>query len=174
MDLFLIYLVCFGAGFVVTLLMALVGEFFGHDADFAGSDVPGAGVLSPLTIAMFVTAFGGFGLILRKIPALSSPWANAPVAMVLAVGVAAVLVALLRMIFRRTQSSSESRISAVVGLEGTIVTPIPENGVGEVAYVDGGTRYTAPARETDGQPIAGGMPVRIARVVGTQFYVRKI
>jgi membrane protein implicated in regulation of membrane protease activity len=78
---------------------------------------------------------------------------------------------LLRQLFSRTQSSSESQIGTLVGQVATIVTPIPENGVGEIAYVQGGTRYSAPAREERGNPVAVGKPVRITRVVGTQFYV---
>jgi hypothetical protein len=54
----------------------------------------------------------------------------------------------------------------------SIITPIPENGVGEIAYVQGGTRYTAPARAEDAKPIGNGQTVTISRVVGTQFFVK--
>jgi hypothetical protein len=43
--------------------------------------------------------------------------------------------------------------------------------VGEIAYVQGGTRYTAPARATDGKPVGAGKSVRIVKIVGTQFFV---
>jgi len=52
-----------------------------------------------------------------------------------------------------------------------VVSPIPENGVGEIAYVVSDTRYTAPARSTNGAAIPNGKLVTITRVVGTQFYV---
>ena len=54
----------------------------------------------------------------------------------------------------------------------TVITPIPANGVGEIAYVQGGSRYSGPAREEEGIPVAGGSTVTITRIVGTQFYVR--
>jgi membrane protein implicated in regulation of membrane protease activity len=73
--------------------------------------------------------------------------------------------------FKKTQSSSESKVASLLGQAATIVTPIPENGVGEIAYVQGGSRYTAPARTESGTPISAGRPVRITRIVGTQFYV---
>ena len=42
-----------------------------------------------------------------------------------------------------------------------------------IAYVQSGTRYTAPAREETGQPVANGLAVKVTRVVGSQFYVQK-
>ena len=183
MDLFLIYLVCFGVGLLFAIVSALfAGVFGGHDgalhADHAhaegglGShDMPGFSALSPTTIATFVTAFGGFGMILSKIPVFSSPWLSAPFAAIGALGVAAAVVALFRKIFGATQSSSEGRVGDLVGLAATTETPIAAAGVGEISYVQSGSRYTAPARADDGRAIAAGQSVRIVRIVGTQFYV---
>ena len=58
-----------------------------------------------------------------------------------------------------------------MGVSATVLTPIPQNGVGEIAYVDSGSRYTAPARTESGCAVAGGQTVKIHRIVGTQFYV---
>ena len=74
-------------------------------------------------------------------------------------------------VFRHTQSSSESHVADLIGAEANVITPIPENGVGEIAYVVGGTRYTAPARAENGAAVANGQTVKITRIVGTQFYV---
>jgi hypothetical protein len=81
------------------------------------------------------------------------------------------LLVFLRSVFTHTQSSSESHLARIGGTEASIVSPIPENGVGEIAYVIGGTRYTAPARTENGVAIGNGKLVKITRVVGTQFYV---
>jgi len=75
--------------------------------------------------------------------------------------------------FEKTQSSSESKIATVAGMLASIITPIPENGVGEIAYVQSGSRYTAPARSEGGKAIANGQTVRITRIVGTQFFVEQ-
>jgi hypothetical protein len=53
----------------------------------------------------------------------------------------------------------------------TVITPIPQSGMGEIAYVQSGTRYTAPARTETGAAVPSGGTVKINRVVGTQFYV---
>ena len=81
------------------------------------------------------------------------------------------MIALFGWIFHHTQSSSESRIGTLTGMTGTIITPIPASGVGEIAYVQAGTRYTAPARDERGAPVPNGQTVKIVRIVGSQFYV---
>jgi hypothetical protein len=53
----------------------------------------------------------------------------------------------------------------------TVITPIPANGVGEIAYVQAGSRYSAPARDEHGATVATGQTVKIVRIVGSQFYV---
>jgi membrane-bound ClpP family serine protease len=180
---FLIYLSCLGAGLVFTVITALFGHFFGGDhghlggsgghaeAGIDGSDAPGVSALSPTIICSFVTAFGGFGLIFNQIAATRPPWISAPLALAGGGVVASGVLMLLRQLFRRTQGSSESQVANLVGACATTLSPIPENGVGEIAYVHGGTRYTAPAREENGRAVASGQSVRVTRIVGTQFYV---
>jgi membrane protein implicated in regulation of membrane protease activity len=185
MDLPTFYLICLGVGLLFTVVSAFAANVFGGheapgdlgadghaEAGFDSGDMPGFSALSPTTIASFITAFGAFGMILVRIEATRSPWVNIPLAMVGAMLVAGSVLALFRSIFRATQSSSESRVGTLAGQAATIITPIPAGGVGEIAYVQGGSRYTAPAREEDGIPVAGGSTVKITRVVGTQFYVR--
>lgn len=191
MDLFLIYLICFGVGLLFTLISAFTSHVFGgHDghvdlghADAAGahghveaggeplSDMPGFSALSPTTIASFLTAFGGFGMIFSRIEATNNPWLSIPLSVLGGFAVAALVFMLFRAVFRRTQSSSEAKVATLAGTPATIITPIPEHGVGEIAYVQSGTRYNAPARSEGGAPISNGQTVKITRVVGTQFYV---
>jgi membrane protein implicated in regulation of membrane protease activity len=188
MDLFLVYLICFGVGLVFTLVTAFTSHVWGgHDTDatsgdapgadghaeagFGTSDMPGFSALSPTTIASFITAFGGFGMILSRIEATSSPWVSAPLSTLGGFAIAACVLWLFRTVFRRTQSSSESRVASLIGVTATIITPIPENGVGEIAYVQSGSRYSAPARSESGKAIGNGQAVKITRIVGTQFFV---
>ena len=53
-------------------------------------------------------------------------------------------------------------------------TSLPEDGVGEITYVQGGTRYTAPARAEGGQPVPKGATVKITRIVGPEFFVAPV
>ncbi len=179
-----IYLGCLLVGLVFTLLGTLFGHFFGggHDAPITGSgghaeagndgsDSPGASAFSPTIITAFVTVFGGLGLICREIPALRPPPWSAAVALTGALAAAAILLGFLRFVFARTQGSSESKVSELVGSSATVISPIPDAGVGEIAYVAGGSRYTAPAREEAGRHLSAGQSVRIVRIIGSQFYV---
>src|SRR5262245_27653167 len=155
---FLIYLFCLALGVFFTLLSAIFGHIFGGahghvdgsgghaEAGADASDSPGVSAISPTIIACFMAAFGGFGLVLRQVPGLKSAFITAPLSLLGAWGIAAGVLFLLRQLFRKTQASSESKVASLAGLIATTITPIPENGVGEIAYVQAGTRYTAPAR----------------------------
>ena len=174
--LFYLYFVCFGVGLVFTLISALAADVFGgHDVHVdtggVGHDVPAFSPLSPSTIAAFITSFGGFGMILSKIDATSSPWVSAPIAALGGFMIAAALIWFFQKVFNWAQSSSEAQVVDLLGETATVITPIPENGVGEIAYVQTGSRYSAPAREETGLPVSNGKTVRITRIVGTQFYV---
>ena len=179
----MIYLICLVVGLVFTLVSVLAGHFFGGHGDHVGgsgghaeagadsSDMPGISIFSPTIIAAFITAFGGFGLIFSEFPPTKRYEISAPLAAVSALAIAGVLYAFLGSVFRHTQSSSESHVARLAGTEASVVSPIPEHGVGEIAYVVGGTRYTAPARTENGAAIGNGKLVKITRVIGTQFYV---
>ncbi len=184
---FYIYLICLGVGLVFTLLTAFFGHLFGggHEAHVGGSgghaeaggdasDMPGVSMFSPTVITTFITAFGGFGIIFHQIPATHNVFFSAPLAAFCALATSGAVLWMLRQLFKSTQSSSESKIGSLTGVVGNIITPIPENGVGEMAYVQGGSRYTAPAREETGVAVPTGAAVKIVRIVGSQFYVKSV
>jgi membrane protein implicated in regulation of membrane protease activity len=180
----LVYIICLGVGLVFTLISAIFGHIFGgHEGHVDGSgghaeagvdasDMPGVSALSPTVIASFVTAFGGIGVILSQFPATRAPMISAPLSVLGGFLIAGVVLWLMRQLFSKTQSSSESKVSSVVGQVATIISPIPENGVGEIAYVQAGSRYTAPARlENPSMSVGNGRLVRVTRIIGSQFYV---
>jgi membrane protein implicated in regulation of membrane protease activity len=182
----IIYAICLVVGLAFTLLSAIAGHFFGgHDgadigtgghaeAGFDHAGVPGISFFSPTVLASFITAFGAFGLIFSKIEATSSVWASAPLSLLCGATTALGVLWFFNLMFKKTQSSSESHVGSLIGQTASIISPIPEEGVGEIAYVQAGTRYTAPARMAAGGKAASGQPVRITRIVGTQFYVEPI
>lgn len=181
----IIYTACLALGLLFTIISAMLGHMFGgHEADVgtgghaeAGYDhsgVPGISFFSPTVLACFVTAFGACGLILSHIESTRSVWVSAPISAVAGAIMALLAFLLFNWMFHKTQSSSESRVAELVGLDASIVTPIPINGVGEIAYVQGGTRYTAPARTETGTAVPAGRPVRITRIVGSQYFVEML
>jgi len=185
----LFYAVCLLTGLLFTIISALAGHAFGgHDvghggdvgtgghaeAGFDHSGIPGISFFSPMVLASFMAAFGGLGIIFSEIEATRSVWISAPLSVAGAFLIALFVLWLFNLVFSRSQSSSESRVATLVGQTASLLSPIPENGVGEIAYVQGSTRYTAPARSEKGMALSQGQNVRITRVVGTQFFVEPV
>jgi hypothetical protein len=184
---FFIYLGCLGFGLLFTILSAVLGHIFGGtdhhvdvgthghvDAGFENTGMPGVSIFSPVVICSFVTAFGAFGLVFYQIESMKSVWLNAPLAAVCGLAVASGAFFMFNAIFEKTQASSEVRIGSLVGKTATVITPIPPNGVGEIAYVTGGSRCTSPAREQSGLAVANGQTVKIMRVGESQFFVSAV
>lgn len=179
----IIYTACLALGLLFAIISAFAGHLFGgHDGGDVGtgghaeagydhSGVPGISFFSPTVLACFVTAFGACGLVLTHIESTRSVWVSAPISAGAGAAMAFLALVLFNWMFSKTQSSSESRVASLMGQTASIITPIPANGVGEIAYVQGGCRYTAPARTETGIAVAAGKPVRITRIVGTQYYV---
>src|SRR6266481_9045554 len=137
----IIYTACLALGLIFTIISATMGHFFGgHDgggdvgtgghaeAGYDHSGVPGISFFSPTVLACFVTAFGAFGLILSHIEGTRSMWISAPVSAVIGMVIAFLVFLLFNWMFQKTQSSSESRVGSLAGMEASIVTPIPKDG----------------------------------------------
>ena len=125
---FLVYSICFGVGLVFTLSSAVFGHVFGgHDAHadvgtgghaeagFEHTGMPGISPFSPTTIASFVTALGGLGMIFSSINATKSIWISAPLSILGGLVIAAGVFWLFDMVFGKLQSSSESRVATLLG-----------------------------------------------------------
>src|SRR5436309_9676392 len=131
----IIYTACLALGLLFAIISSFAGHLFGgHDGGDVGtgghaeggydhSGVPGISFFSPTVLSCFVTAFGACGIILSKIG--SPVWVSAPISAVAGVVMAAVAFFLFNWMFQQTQSSSESRVSSLVGATASILTPIP-------------------------------------------------
>jgi membrane protein implicated in regulation of membrane protease activity len=188
-----VYIFFFVVGAIYALIAGVGAGVFGghtHDGGLGGHDlghdinhgaVPGYPIahgevhlstVSPVTITMFVTAFGGVGLIATRTLALPV-LISLPMALASGLLLAAMTFFAFAKLFQATEGSSEPRVSELVGLEAEVITPIPSQGLGEIAYVARGSRFTAPARSEDGKPHSAHSTVLIERVVGSVFCVRK-
>lgn len=182
----LFYAVCLIAGLLFTVVSAFAGHAFhggdGHDLGTGGhaeagldsSGIPGISFFSPMVLASFITAFGGLGIVFSGVKQTSSVWISAPLAISGAFLIALMVLWLFNFVFSRSQGSSEGHVATLVGQTASLITPIPEHGVGEIAYIQASTRYTAPARSEKGTALPAGETVRITRVVGSQFFVERL
>jgi membrane protein implicated in regulation of membrane protease activity len=165
------------------------GDFGAHGGlDFAHGEVGGAGdiasdtvaygevgfsPLSPIVIASFLASFGAFGILGREWIGLGAP-SSALFAVGCGLAVAAVMFTVVVKIFIASQGSSHAMLSDLQGRAAEVITPIPEGGIGEIAYVARGTRYTSSAKSRTGEEIGRGSAVRIVQVAGGVVYVEGV
>ena len=149
----------------------------GHDVDAGGADIDSGGLhlspLSPVTIAMFTSSFGALGAILTKFsPQLGIP-VTLGIAIVSGIVIAGATMYFFYRLFRSTQESSEARVSDIIGLDAEVITAIPAEGFGEIAYIARGTRFNSTARSIDGKDVPRNATVKIRRMVGSVCYVKR-
>jgi membrane protein implicated in regulation of membrane protease activity len=142
-----------------------------HDVSFDHGSV-GVSPLSPITIASFVTSFGGLGLIgtqlLRMIDTFSLFFAAAGAALI-----AGGMFLFYSRVLVAGQGSSTVQLSDLSGKTAEIIIPIPQDGLGRVAFVARGTRATWAARSIDGEAVPRGTIVTIEAVTGNTVIVRR-
>ncbi|MEP0763316.1 MAG: hypothetical protein HRF48_11340 [Chloroflexota bacterium] len=139
------------------------------DADGA-SEATG---VSMLAVASFISSFGAFGLISATLFG-----AGTVISLIVALAGGVLIGIAAQGFFLYILSptiSSEVRQARLIGQVAEITTPIPVNGVGQIAFVAQGSRVTYSARATDEQSaFERGTPVRIERIVGGMAYVSAI
>lgn len=181
-----VYLICFFLGLCFAIVCGLLSGVFeagGGDADVdAGGDLDAGGAgdgavafspLSPVVLAMFVASFGGAGIIMKKV--LEWPLAmHLTLAAVSGFVIAGLTFYVFSKMFKMTQGTSQISADEVIGMEGEITVPIPNHGVGQIAYTVRGRRFTNTAQTADGKELPAGMVVKIVKRVGTTYHVEKV
>lgn len=182
-----LYLVCFTVGIVYALVAGFfagvlggdgdVGGDMGHDGiggDLADGDFSGTvdfSPMSPTVISAFLLAFGGSGYLYINILDIDPKISLLP-ALVTGFLVGAALFLLFSYIYRHTQGGTEIDLVKLIGKEAEVITPIPESGIGEIAYYSGLGRTNSPARSESGHPIPKHSIVIISKIVGNVYLVR--
>jgi len=147
----------------------------GPDVPAAGMDAPdiATSVLSPITIASFITAFGGIGVLALQFFEVDPRWS-----LVWATGGAVLLSGLMFLFYSqfliRSQSSSEVKASELVGLTAEVSVPIGTGATGQVAYNTKAGRMLSMAKAVDGGEIPRGHLVKIVRIVGPIALVKAV
>ncbi len=100
---------------------------------------------NPATIAVFATWFGATGIFLWCLLPLPILW-TLPLAIVGGLAGAQVTLNFIGWLATRMYASGTFSIQDAIGLEAEVTVPLSAQGLGEIIYVHGGVRYTAPAR----------------------------
>ncbi len=176
MSVGVIYGLTFAVGLGYAIFVGLAGHLFGGDAGHdvhmdVGTDLP-LSPLSPTVISTFLTGFGGGGMLATSYLGLSVG-KGVLVAILTGILLSGGTYTILLVMFRNTQAGAEFSTDEMVGRVVEVITPIPEQGIGEIAIVVKGTRVNGPARSLCGKAISRSTPVVIEKVVGNVYYVRE-
>jgi membrane protein implicated in regulation of membrane protease activity len=167
---FTVFLAISGVGFLFLVLALAFGglfDFFETDHDF---DTGGPGFFSSRVMAVFVTAFGGFGAVatyygLAPVPASFVGFGSGIV-------FGGAIYALARGLYNQ-QASTEVRAGDLVGAPGRVVIGIPAGGVGQIRVRLGEELMDKIARTRDGMALAENTSVQIEEVLGETVIVKK-
>lgn len=166
METLMIVLFALGAGYAVISLF--VGDWLGFD--WHPGDLP---VLSPTVVATFMTVFGGIGYLLIH----QTGWSVliiSGVSLIAALAVSSAVLFLVVIPLHAAQLGLALPAKSMIGAEAEVVTPIDAHRLGEIVYVQGGTRHSAPAKAHDGVFIDQGATVRIVGESAGTFVVESM
>ena len=152
-------------GFLFLLVSLVFGELLDH-ADLGhdlGHGMEGPAFLSPRVIAVFVTAFGGFGAIATYLGFGVFPSSFFGFVGGLAFG--GIVYMFARFLYSQ-QASSTTTTSELVGRTAEVTVGIPAAGSGQVRCLVGESLVEKIARSRDGGAIPHHSLVRIDEIVG--------
>lgn len=165
-----VFLAIAAVGLVFLVISLLFGELFEglgfHDGGGAGLD--GHGFIDSRAVAVFITAFGGFGAI-----GLSSGLGVVPSALLglAGGGVLGGAVALFARFLLAQQSTSSVSGSQLVGRTAQVTVAIPAGGVGQISCRVGEERVEKIARSRGGAELKSGALVLIEEFTGDSVIV---
>ena len=170
LNLLVLFAIIGGVGFVFLLMSLVVGDVFdavGFDLDGGGHGTD-FGLLDSRVIAVFLTAFGGFGVIAAQngFGAVGSSIAGLLGGIVFA-GVVSVFG---RFLIGQQASSSVSD-QTLLGRSAQVTVGIKPGAVGQITAKIGDERVERIARAKDGAEIPTGSIVKVESVIGDAVIV---
>jgi hypothetical protein len=144
----------------------------GADAP-AGIDAPDVSVspLSPITVATFVTTFGGLGVLCLQLFQID-PRFSLLVATGGGLATSGIMYLFVSQFLVRSQASSELHRGELIGMHAEVTVPIGESSAGQVTYTTKSGRMSSMARAVDGRAIPRGQFVEIMGTIGPQVLVK--
>jgi len=182
----LFYLICFVVGFAFSVISFLSGMMhshvhlpkhfhLGHGAAHGAGHARGGAHFSffnPLTLAAFLTWFGGAGYLLVH---LRHIWVYAGLALASLSGLVAA--AFVFLFVAKVLMANEHELDPLdydmIGVLGHVSSTIRRGGTGEMIFVQLGVRKPCAARSESGDPLAKGEEVVVTRYEGGIAYVRR-
>jgi len=169
---FTVFLGIAAVGFLFLMISLVFGEVFDHlGGGFdAGLDHGGPGIFSGRVMAVFITAFGGFGAVATYYGLGPIPSSGVGFASGLVFDGAIYLFA--RFLFGQ-QASSDVGSHDLVGQIARVVVAIPAGGVGQIRCRLGEELVDKIARTRGGDSIPENASVQVEEVLGETVIVKK-
>jgi membrane protein implicated in regulation of membrane protease activity len=196
----LFYLICFVVGFAFTAISFLSGSLHfhfhfpghvhiptmghgaghgtghgtGHTAGHGSAHSSGAHFpfFNPMTLAAFLTWFGGAGYLLEH---LRHIWVFAGLVLASLAGLtgASIVFFFVAKVLMAHERDLNPLDYEMVGVLGKVSVSIRTNGTGEIIFAQEGVRKTSAARSEDGCPFAKGEEVLVTRYERGVAYVQR-
>lgn len=170
LNLLVLFAIIGGVGFLFLLISLVVGDVFeavGFDLD-GGANGTDFGLLDSRVIAVFLTAFGGFGVIAVQ-NGLGA--VGASIAGFLGGVVFAAVVSVFGRFLIGQQASSSVTDEHMIGRTAQVTVTIKPGSVGQITAKIGDERVERIARAKDGIEISSGSIVKVDSVIGDAVIV---
>ena len=157
---------------LLSLLGAEVGDMLDFDLDVESDGIDFINI-SPFALAMFGSVFGMVGLVTRMMMGMGAGgsllWSTL-LGLIVGIGAQAFFITILA----PTRSSHIELEDDAIGRSADVVTTIPAEGKGTIAFQNRSGRVQLGARSSNGEPISTGEAVVIEKVAGRVAYVRPV
>lgn len=170
-NLLSLYAIIGGIGFVFLLASLILGdifEMFGADADLAGADGSDFGLFDSRVIAVFITAFGGFGFIAAW--SGLGPIGSSLVGLLGGIIFGGVVSAFGRFLISQ-QASSSVTDNSLIGRTAQVTVNIKPGELGQIMTKIGDERVEKLARTNGDVEIKPGAIVKITAIAGDSVIV---
>lgn len=177
-----VFIGCLSFGVAFSVLSMFFGSHggghggFDHGGGIGGhsgvdhADTPSP--FNPLVISSAITAFGAVGLIAKTGFHMGDMLSTLfGLGFAGAIGTA-IFFGIVKFMYG-SQSNTVFSLTDLVDTEAEVITPIPANGMGEIAYVINGIRYNLCARSYPGEDIQRGAKVIIREISRNAALVQK-
>ncbi len=167
------FLICFVAGFVLSLMSFLGGSFhLPHAHLHVHHGKGGGGAINFGTVTAFLAWFGGMGFLLTRFSSVTLLWT---VLAAIAAGLAGASIVFLFVakVLAKHDKDLDPADYEMCGALGKVSSPVRPNGTGEMLFTQQGVRRGTPIRAEDGQSIPKGTEVVVTRYEDGIAYVRE-
>lgn len=161
-----LFFISFGVGVGFVLLIVVLGEMIGT---FNVDSVAGSPA-NPIVFAIFLTVFGGLGLIIY--PYLYW-WIDLALAAAGGLFISFLLFRYVWIPIHKWQNTNTHDKQNLIGHSAKVAEYIPQGGYGKITYIINEKIVSGPAKSETGQEIKRGVNVEIVYIEKNTYFVRQ-